>query len=202
MNKSYLLFLMLFSLLSGCASVHQTFISEKNTTNISLGYENKVYAGTRKDGQVIVLCFTSGPWAIIFCPVALFATVDLPFSFVGDTLFLPYTIPKSASNKRLKEQRAQDTEKKMVLVRDFVRNNKDVIREAGEIKYLSAGPSLSNRMQVVPDRYEVTVEGNSGIKIYAIVRDSSSSDNVNFSLLCISHLMWGNRDLQKDVCER
>jgi len=146
----------------------------------------------------ILGCFRSGAFAIIACPADLFVAIDLPFSFVADTIILPYTIPKSASNKRLKE----DIEKQMILVKDFVGNNKEVIKVAGEIKSLSANQFMSNQLKIIPDRYDVTVEGSSGNNIYAIVRVSNSPNGANFSLDCISRLSWNYRDLSKDVCEK
>lgn len=57
-----------------------TFLEEKEC--------NKVYIGTRIDTEFI----TSGGHNLAGAPLNL---VDLPFSVVVDTVFLPYTIPVS-----------------------------------------------------------------------------------------------------------
>ena len=67
--------------LSGCMALGGTFLEEQC---------NKVYIGTSLD----LSCITSGGHNIANAP---FCLIDLPFSFVLDTIFLPYTIPVSLS---------------------------------------------------------------------------------------------------------
>jgi uncharacterized protein YceK len=61
--------------LSGCATMANTFEAEP---------PNKVYVGVRQD--------LTG-WTFIHG-----GFLDLPFSFVADTILLPYTIPKTIVN--------------------------------------------------------------------------------------------------------
>ena len=63
--------------LNGCMALGGTFL-EKTCY--------KVYIGTRLDAS----CITSGGHNVANAP---FCLIDLPFSFVLDTVFLPYTIP-------------------------------------------------------------------------------------------------------------
>ena len=65
--------------LGGCMALGGTFLDEQC---------NKVYIGTSID----LSCITSGGHNIASAPLCL---VDLPFSIVLDTVFLPYTIPAS-----------------------------------------------------------------------------------------------------------
>ena len=62
-------------LLAGCGTLANTFEEETR---------NKVYAGVRAD---------FGEWTF-----AHGGFLDLPFSFVLDTVLLPYTIPKTIAN--------------------------------------------------------------------------------------------------------
>jgi uncharacterized protein YceK len=205
MKKFQLCFLMLCGLLSGCASIHQTFISKSDESmNVSNGYENKVYAGTKKDGKLIHSCFVTiiTPWAIFTCPVALVATIDLPFSIVGDTLFLPYTIPSSTTSEKLYKAKLQETEREQGLVVDFIRHNDEILRASGGIKQLYARPHLTTENRVIPNRYEAGVIGNDERTIYAIVRVSNVPNENRFTLECITRLSWGNRQTRKDVCEQ
>ena len=61
--------------LSGCGTLANTFEEEPR---------NKVYAGVRADLT---------EWTLLHGGV-----LDLPFSFVLDTILLPYTIPKTIAN--------------------------------------------------------------------------------------------------------
>jgi uncharacterized protein YceK len=105
MKNLQLTSLMLIGLLSGCASVHQTFISKEkdnDSTHGPYGYKSKVYAGTKTDASIVSICFAGTGWGFITCPFALLAAIDMPFSIVGDTLFLPYTLTGKQRNDNLK----------------------------------------------------------------------------------------------------
>ena len=66
--------------LSGCGTLANTFEEEPR---------NKVYAGVRADLT---------EWTLLHGGV-----LDLPFSFVLDTILLPYTIPKTIANSAADE---------------------------------------------------------------------------------------------------
>jgi uncharacterized protein YceK len=61
--------------LSGCATMAGTFEAEP---------PNKIYIGVRQDLT---------EWTLIHG-----GFLDLPFSFIADTILLPYTIPKTIAN--------------------------------------------------------------------------------------------------------
>ena len=89
------LFFLLALSLSSCMSLHGTFASNKIC--------NRVYIGTRADFRLILLS-----------PILGF--LDLPFSFVVDTVLLPYTIPvsiqdcsKDDDGERRKDQTGKGT---------------------------------------------------------------------------------------------
>ncbi len=63
----------LISLLAGCGTLANTFEDEPR---------NKIYVGVRVDADA----FGHGGF------------LDLPFSLVLDTIFLPYTIPRTIAN--------------------------------------------------------------------------------------------------------
>src|SRR5215831_5389321 len=65
---------------TGCASLHHTFDD--------YFYKNKIFVGVRAD-----LSFLSPHWYH-----DLIQLIDVPFSFVLDILFLPYTIPITQEN--------------------------------------------------------------------------------------------------------
>ena len=75
LESAFILCLFFFS--SGCMSIAQTMTDENN----------KIFIGTRTDIEAITYLGSDEPgWGII-------GLVDLPFSLVMDTIFLPYTIP-------------------------------------------------------------------------------------------------------------
>lgn len=61
--------------LSGCGTLANTFEDEP---------KNKIYVGVRQD--LTEWTFIHGGF------------LDLPFSFVADTILLPYTVPKTIAN--------------------------------------------------------------------------------------------------------
>ncbi len=71
---------MVSSLLAGCAT--RTTLREDET-------KNKIYSGTIRH------CDLTGWYDTVY---------DLPFSFVADTVILPYTIPKTIYNYHSEEQ--------------------------------------------------------------------------------------------------
>ena len=68
----------------GCMSIVQTIEHDKK----------EVYIGTRTDIEAMGYFGTDeGAWAIL-------GLIDLPFSLVMDTIFLPYTVPNSLLNDK------------------------------------------------------------------------------------------------------
>lgn len=94
----------------------------------------------------------------------------------------------------------QTIQKEWSLVLDFVKNHKDVIREAGGVGEVSPAISRIQSQATLPDRYEVSVSGNK--TIYAIVDVSRSAGDAKFTLACISHLSHGHREAFKDPCKQ
>lgn len=97
---------------------------------------------------------------------------------------------------------AQEEKKEWSLVIDFVKNNKEVILDAGGIKEVFPASSSKKRTEVMPHRYEASVSGNTGKSIYAIVGVSRSAGGAKFTLECISHLSMGQREANKDACSQ
>lgn len=95
---------------------------------------------------------------------------------------------------------AQETKREWSLVIDFVKNDKEIIREAGEIKDIFPASSTKNPTDVMPYRYEVSVRGNSSKAIYPIIGVSRADGKAKFTLECISHLSMGYREAFKDAC--
>ena len=114
---------MLISLLTGCASINQTFISkdsDNESTHGTYGYKSKVYAGVKQDaGGIVACCY------VMACICAPIGIIDMPFSFVADTIFLPYTATgkwrndkKQARCIEYKRQEAIDAQKNGVAWKD------------------------------------------------------------------------------------
>lgn len=97
---------------------------------------------------------------------------------------------------------AQEAKKEWSLVIDFIKNNKEVIREAGGIKDIYPASSTKNSTEVMPHRYEVSVNGVGGKSIYPIIGVTRSDGNTKFTLDCISHLSMGYREAFKDACSQ
>jgi hypothetical protein len=97
---------------------------------------------------------------------------------------------------------ARETKKEWSLVIDFVKSNKEVIREAGGIKDVYPGSSTKGPTDVMPYRYEVSVNGIGGKSVYPIIRVTRSDGNVEFALECIAHLSIGYREAFRDVCSQ
>lgn len=81
--------------LSGCATMANTFEEEP---------KNKIYVGVRQD--LTGWTFAHGGF------------IDLPFSFVADTILLPYTIPKTIANYAAQEDPRPAPEDKHPRARD------------------------------------------------------------------------------------
>lgn len=86
------------TIVSGCASLQETFGSDKS---------NKVYIGTKKDWNNI---FQEQCGAALVCE-GLNPIVDLPLSFVMDTLLLPYTVTHRFTQSDSKKDTTSDTAK-------------------------------------------------------------------------------------------
>ena len=84
-------------------SIHGTFSDEetKHTKEFKMGdmktsycasYNGKFYAGVRLDAEIINKCLNGkGLSSFISCLFIPAPIIDLPFSLVADTIFLPYT---------------------------------------------------------------------------------------------------------------
>jgi uncharacterized protein YceK len=86
----------LASVLAGCGSILFTFDPTSDDTKGGEEYkENRIFAGTRFDIRVISAPFTGeAPGTdMSFWGFYPYFFIDLPLSFVADTLFLPYTVP-------------------------------------------------------------------------------------------------------------
>jgi uncharacterized protein YceK len=92
--------------LSGCASLNYTFSESGPDWLTRIDLSNKVYVGARADIDLMVGAFDSdrrrhmhggGELLVIGLP---FFLLDLPLSLVMDTVFLPYTIPKTRSTSK------------------------------------------------------------------------------------------------------
>lgn len=82
---------------SACATMTETF-HERSRCKPEL-----VYCGTRTDALYIAAMFAKNAGILrAFGPIAL---VDLPFSFIADTVLLPYTVYKSASDNTLQSSK-------------------------------------------------------------------------------------------------
>jgi len=78
----------------GCMSVD---------TQVSRGYEGPyIYSGVRKD-----LAMMGPAFLHLSMGQVLFSLIDLPFSLVADTLFLPVSIPRDAERAKGIEERTQ-----------------------------------------------------------------------------------------------
>lgn len=94
----------------------------------------------------------------------------------------------------------QIIKKEWLLVLDFVKNNKDVIREVGTIKGVGRESSTMKQGEIIPSRYIVTVGGDRSA--YAVIDVSRITNDTKFSLACLTHLSLGQRDPFKDVCKQ
>lgn len=94
----------------------------------------------------------------------------------------------------------QTIEKEWQQATDFVKNNKDVILEVGNIKGVGRESSKKKAGEALPSRYIVSVGGDKSA--YAVVDASRSSGNVQFTLACLTHLSLGMRDPFKDECKQ
>jgi uncharacterized protein YceK len=200
MKVIQLIILIFLTTLCGCASVVQTF--DKGNAKKVRGntvQESKIYSGVKKDGELVSLCFNVGHYAILVCPVSLLALIDLPFSLVADTLFLPYTIPQSTMPNQ-KNKESDDVANERLLIFDFVRNNEEVIQKTGGIKSMPRAEYLKFQPDGLPKRYEVSVDGYNGRNIYAIVGISGSQGDFKLNLECTTHIEHVSLIFRRDAC--
>ncbi len=94
----------------------------------------------------------------------------------------------------------QETKNEWAKVIDFVKNNKDVVREADKIKDATPVSSTRSSNEVMPNRYEVSVSGENGKPVYAIIDVIRLSGKTSFFLTCTTHTPLGSRNLSKDAC--
>lgn len=94
----------------------------------------------------------------------------------------------------------QITESEWLKAADFVKSNKEVMREVGTIKGVGRVAGTMKHGETIPSRYELSVGGDRSA--YAIVDVSRSSGEARFTLACLAHLSLGQRDPFKDVCKQ
>lgn len=95
---------------------------------------------------------------------------------------------------------AQEIIKEKVLVKAYVENNPEVIRDAGEIKSTWFDRVTTMGTDTMPFQYEMGVMSAAGKESHAIVDVSRSGADVKFKLVCIARLRWVSRDTAKDPC--
>jgi uncharacterized protein YceK len=97
--------------LVGCASLYGTFAEDENGKS-KIKFDSKVYIGTKTDGAALILApmcagshshpCTGDTWIyLLIWPLAL---IDLPLSFIADTLLLPYTLTTGKPKELPKEK--------------------------------------------------------------------------------------------------
>jgi hypothetical protein len=94
----------------------------------------------------------------------------------------------------------QEKKNEWAKVLDFVKNNNDVAREAGKIKDATPVSSTRSSNEVMPSRYEVSVSGENGKPVFAIIDVIRLSGKTSFFLTCTTHTPLGSRNLSKDAC--
>lgn len=94
----------------------------------------------------------------------------------------------------------QTIENEWLQATDFVKGNKDVIREVGSIKGVGRESSKKKAGETLPSRYIVSVGGDRSA--YAVINVSRLSGNTQFTLACLTHLSLGMRDPFKDECKQ
>ncbi len=81
-------------LISGCSTFSETFDTRSHCGS------SLVYCGTRTDAMLIAAAGDESAGILrAFVPLAM---MDLPFSFVADTLLLPYTVSVDAFGSKSK----------------------------------------------------------------------------------------------------
>lgn len=96
----------------------------------------------------------------------------------------------------------QETVKEKGLVSSYVRENPEIIRDAGEIKSTWVVNSPTRSTDTMPYRYEVGILSAAKKESYAIVDVTRSETDVEFKLVCISRIRWVSRDARKDPCNQ
>lgn len=95
---------------------------------------------------------------------------------------------------------AKETIKEKALVGDYVKNNPEVIRDAGEIKNTWVEYGSTRSTDTMPYRYEVGVISATGKESHAIIDVSRTDGEAKFTLSCIARLRSVSRDVHKDPC--
>ena len=118
-------------------------------------------------------------------------------SFLPDILFAGVVAGVIAGTLWLRyEYRQNDIKNEEALALDFVKNNSTVIQKVGH----GFEPSLSTASQTKDGR-RVRYEFSVGT-LYAIVSVSRSSGKPEFTLNCITPVVWVARDPNKDPCKQ
>lgn len=91
-----------------CVSIFSTSCSTVHDLRKGHRFERRVYGGTSMDleimsglGDYYDMGRTAGSMLFVY------SIVDLPFSFIADTVVLPYTICVDSNNERLKNKDAE-----------------------------------------------------------------------------------------------
>lgn len=95
--------------------------------------------------------------------------------------------------------RTIELEKKSVT--EFAMNHKEVLREAGAIKFANVTVYKLNRDSGLPSRYSVAIDGTVK-RAFAEIDVSRSGNDASFALACVSQLLPGQRPALKDVCKK
>lgn len=95
---------------------------------------------------------------------------------------------------------AQARRDEQQLVLEFVKNHKDVIRELGTVKRVTPSTYRTNQGELLPWRYEVSVNGDK--QATAIVDVARNAGKAEFSLACVSHIPFSRRESSKDPCKQ
>jgi uncharacterized protein YceK len=85
MNSYRVIVLVFISMISGCASISETFTDKPELSH----RKNKIYAGASLDATIVKSCGFN--WEER-CALTPFAVIDFPFSAIVDTVLLPYTL--------------------------------------------------------------------------------------------------------------
>ncbi|MCA6217178.1 hypothetical protein KGA65_11555 [Ideonella sp. B7] len=94
----------------------------------------------------------------------------------------------------------KEVAKEKALVSQYIKNNLDIIRDAGEVKNTWVERGSTRISETMPYRYEVGVISTTGKESHAIVDVLRTDGDVKFSLFCIARMRWVSRDLLKDPC--
>lgn len=95
----------------------------------------------------------------------------------------------------------QETKKEWANAIQFAKSHPDIIRTVGRVKAASAVASIRHSdKEVMPNRYEVSVIGEEGRLLFALIDVSRTASQTNFSLACTTDVPLGKREVGKSAC--